>query len=155
MALWLVLPTSTTPIGGPDANGLSRDPSLLLPAFRARLEVLFARLRAQGFDPFLHEGYRTAARAAQLAKEGSGKAQSTHTYGIGADVISKSRGWKWPEFFVALGREAEALGMTWGGRWDTRVDQAHVQAVPVNKESMLVALAPTSRNAYAQKSMGA
>jgi peptidoglycan L-alanyl-D-glutamate endopeptidase CwlK len=140
--------SSTSNIGGPDKNGISRDPSLLLPAFAAKLAELFRRLRALGFDPLLYEGYRTPERAMMLAEKGSGTIDTLHTYGAAADIVSQSKLWDHPQFFQALGREAEALGMTWGGRFKSRVDMPHVQAVSAIDEGRLRALAPSQRNAF-------
>lgn len=139
--------------GGPDKNGLSRDPSLLLPSFAARVETLFQRLRARGFDPFLNEGYRTQARAAQLAAEGPGIVDSMHCYGAAADIKSFSRGFEWPEFFVALGQEAEKLGLTWGGRFPNG-DGPHVQALTVKAQPTFRALTASAREPFVKKSMG-
>jgi len=114
--------------GGPNTATLNRDPRMLLPSFVARLNLLFARMRALGWDPYLNEGYRTPERAAELAKDGSGIVDSMHSYGAAADIRSESAGWSNPQFFVDLGRESEALGLTWGGHWG---DANHVQAVSV------------------------
>jgi hypothetical protein len=122
--------------GRPDTATLSRDPKLLLPSFADTLEVLFQRMRARGFDPCLHEGYRTPARAAELDRQGKGKSDSLHIYGAAADIVSCSTQWSDPKFFRALGAEAEALGLTWGGRFMDG-DSNHVQAVPYEAENEL------------------
>lgn len=126
--------------GGPDKGGVSRDPKLLLPSFAAKLNILFARMRAAGWDPILNEGYRTPARAAELAKQGVGVADSMHSYGAAVDIISASRGWSNLAFFALLGQEAEALGLTWGGRF-SKVDRPHVQAIPVAQQAAFRKLA--------------
>ncbi len=36
---------------------------------------------------------------------------SRHLVGKAADIISKKRGWNWPEFYDALHVEAEKLGL--------------------------------------------
>jgi len=151
LLLWLLASRSYS-FGGPDKSGVSRDPSRLLPAFADRLELLFARLRARGFDPMLHEGYRTPARAAELARQKKGIVDSLHIYGAAADIVSKSTGWSNPAFFKALGQEAEAIGLTWGGRF-AEVDSTHVQAVPGKFENALRALAAPARDAYVARSM--
>lgn len=139
--------------GGPNRGEISRDPKLLLPAFAARLAVLFRRMRARGFDPMLFEGWRSPARAAALAAKGTGKLISTHTAGAGADIVSASKLWSDPAFFVALGQEAEAIGLSWGGRFHD-ADLNHVQAVSPKNEATLVAKAPAARNAYVASLLG-
>lgn len=120
--------------GGPNTATLNRDPRMLLPSFAARLNVLFARMRALGWKPFLNEGYRTPKRAAELAKAGSGIVDSLHMYGAAADIRDEVQGWNNPLFFEDLGRESQALGLTWGGHWG---DANHVQAVTVNEQAAL------------------
>jgi hypothetical protein len=156
--------------GGPDfRNGkgqlLSRDPAKLLPSFAARLEVLFQRLRARRhprtgfpFDPLLHEGRRERARAEGLAVEGVGSKNSLHIYGAAADIISKSKGWNDPEFFKALGEEARAVGLFWGGDWDDdgvrepgEDDQPHVQAVPATPKAQNELRASRTPDAVARR----
>jgi len=36
---------------------------------------------------------------------------SKHLVGKAVDIVSRSRWWAWPEFFLVLGREAEKEGM--------------------------------------------
>lgn len=84
----------------------------------------------------LWEGYRTPERAKLLAAQGVGVADSMHSYGAAVDIVSRSKLWSDPAFFAVLGQEAEALGMTWGGRF-SRVDRPHVQAVPYAAERAL------------------
>jgi len=147
-ALFLVLASGGAAVfGGPDQGEISRDPKLLLPAFATKLAELFRRMRARGFDPMLHEGWRSPARAAALAAKGTGKAISTHTFGAGADIVSASKLWSNPAFFVALGQEAEAIGLTWGGRFSD-ADLNHVQAVKTNDEAKLVATPTAQRDAF-------
>lgn len=159
--------------GGPDyRNGkgqlLSRDPAKLLPSFAARLELLFRRLRARKhprtglyFDPMLHEGRRERARAEGLAVEGVGSKNSLHIYGAAADIISKSKGWSDPAFFKALGEEARAVGLFWGGDWDGdgvrepgEDDQPHVQAVPATKAAQGELRASRTPDAVARRYLG-
>lgn len=126
----------------------------LLPAFAQRLRAVFAALVARGYDPYLHEGLRSRARAESLASDGSGIKDSMHIYGAAADVISASRHWEWPEFFAALGEESERLGLTWGGRF-ARKDLDHVQAVPVSMQPrMRAAASATAANDLAKKALG-
>lgn len=128
--------------GEPDdiQKGLSRDPNRLLPSFARKVEVLFQRLRARGLDPMLNEAYRTPERARRLAQAGTGIADSMHSYGAAVDIVDRRLYWNAPAFFRALGEEAEALGLTWGGRF-SRVDMPHVQAVPVKAQNAIRASA--------------
>lgn len=50
--------------------------------------------------------------------------QSAHNFGMGVDLMFVNGGFKgpWDEF----GREAEALGLVWGGRWKSK-DLNHVE----------------------------
>jgi hypothetical protein len=149
--------------GGPDsANGLSRDPDRLLPAFARRLNLLFSALRARGYDPMLNEGYRSPARALALSQpraDGSkppGIANSLHIYGAAADIISASSGFSNPAFFRALGEEADRLGLFWGGHFKSHLDTPHVQAVPGELDTQLRTLAARGGdiNAFAANQLG-
>ena len=118
---------------------LDRDPSKLAPAFADNLEKLFQRLRAQGFDPMLNEGYRSPERGDRLKSLGYSQAgaRSMHVWGAAADLISASGGWSDSEaMWQAMGPIAEDLGMIWGGRWSF-YDPAHVQGVEVNEQKRL------------------
>ena len=100
---------------------------------------LFARMEARGFQLALLEGYRSPDRQDMLADLGSNVTnargmQSRHQYGQAADiapmkdgrlVISERDPWAFAAY-QALGQEAEALGLTWGGRWNLR-DYGHVE----------------------------
>lgn len=121
------------------------DLAYLQPRFRAKIETLLARLHARGFDAIAWETYRTHARAKLLSKRGTGvkpRADGSipvgmHALGLAVDIVSKSKLWS-PRraFWDALGAEAEALGLTWGGRWK-RVDKPHVQAVRVGQQNAM------------------
>jgi len=136
--------------GGPDWRGISRDPRLLVPTFAAKLELVFQRMRALGFDPCLYEGYRTPARAAQLEEKGTGIAKSLHSYGGAVDITSCSKGWSDPAFFQALGKVVESLGLTWGGRF-SRGDMPHVQAVPADEPTQNAFRATVDRDAFVRR----
>lgn len=139
--------------GRADANGISRDPSLLLPAFADKVELLFQALRSRGFDPCLHEGFRTPQRAKQLAARGTGIEKSLHSYGAAVDIVSCEKLWDDPAFFAALGAEAEKLGLTWGGRF-SRVDSTHVQAVPSDEPTQNALRASNDPNSFVKKYIG-
>jgi hypothetical protein len=127
-----------------------RDDSMssLLPSFRHAVEVLCARMRARGYDPLVWETGRSAAREAALDSKGAGSSGvSMHRYGAAVDIVSKSRMWDWPEFYVELCEQAERLGLTSGHRWK-RVDSTHVQALPASQQALFRKLKPEQRDAF-------
>jgi hypothetical protein len=96
------------------------------------VDELLRRLKADGHDPVLWEGFRTFARAEELQRRGSGIVKSMHCYGIAADIIDRFHRWNArPPFWAALGKHADDLGLEWGGTWQ-RVDRPHVQALPAS-----------------------
>lgn len=150
---------SKTPgVASPDAGGgtLDRDPANLVPAFADKVEILFQRLRAAGFDPMLNEGLRTPERGRRLQELGYSQIgpKSTHVYGAAADILSKSGGWAGSEpLWQAMGPMAEDLGLIWGGRWGF-YDPAHVQAISTNVQREFRALNPDDRQAFVVADMG-
>lgn len=142
------LPAMQYSFGGEPLRGtIDRDPRKLIPSFAAKVETLFQRMRVLGFEPMLWEGYRSPERAAELAARGVGVATSMHCYGAAVDIVERTKLWSAPaSFWSALGEEAEALGLTWGGRF-TRADKPHVQAVPVREQAALRALTDDERRA--------
>jgi hypothetical protein len=128
------------------------DLEALHPTFRRKVEALLARMRADGFDPMVWETYRTPARAKLLSARGTGakpRADGSipigmHQLGLAVDIVSSSKRWSpKPTFWVALGKHAKALGLTWGGAWRNPKtgklgwDKPHVQAVPVRDQEAL------------------
>jgi hypothetical protein len=118
------------------------DLEALQPEFRRKVEALITRMQADGFDPMVWETYRTPARAKLLSKRGTGIAPRAdgsipigmHQLGLAVDIVSKSKLWTPPRaFWDALGAEAKALGLTWGGTWK-RVDKPHVQMIPIREQ---------------------
>lgn len=122
------------------------DINLLILPFRDKVKTLIQRLKNKGFDPVLRDSGRTAKEAAVFANKGTGILKSLHLTGAAADIISRSKGWSSPEFFQALGKEAKALGLTWGankkygGDFNTKNDQPHVQAIPIALQNQYRAL---------------
>ncbi len=137
--------------GGPSVRrGVDRDPKKLLPAFARKLNTLFKRMRARGYQPMLWEGQRSDERAAALSKKGTGIRLSMHRLGAAVDIVDGSTGNPWkasPGFWTALGQEAAKLGLTWGGSW-TKRDFPHVQALAVNQQAAFRRMTPTQRAAY-------
>ena len=127
-------------------RGVSRDPPLLLPGFAAKVESLFARMRAQGHDPMLWEGYRSPERAQKLSDKGTGIKMSMHCLGAAVDIVDEDDMWKaTPEFWDCLGDEAEALGLTVLYRNGRRRDRPHVQAIPVKDQSRFRGMTEAAR----------
>lgn len=129
----------------PPPTSLKRIASLdfLQPRFRAKVYELLRRLNAQGHDAIAWETYRTRARVKLLSDRGTGAKPladgsipiGCHEMGLAVDIVSKSKRWTpAPAFWTALGREAKALGLTWGGAWK-RVDKPHVQAIAVKEQA--------------------
>lgn len=121
------------------------DINLLLPSWRVQVQALLDRMKALGFVPVLFDGLRTAEEAKANALKHTGKADSMHCYGCAADLICAEHGWSCQankcKFFTTLGREAEAAGMTWGGRFHIGIhgfpDMPHVQGIPIKAQQRM------------------
>lgn len=109
------------------------DLNLLVPYFRERVERVFAAMRARGFDPVAFETLRTQERQTWLYGIGrthhkhrptvtKAKKVTKHGAGKAVDVISKKRGWNWPQFFTTLREEAEKEGVH-----VLNVEQCHIE----------------------------
>ncbi|MCX8053181.1 MAG: hypothetical protein N3B12_05185 [Armatimonadetes bacterium] len=95
--------------------------SSLWEPFRRKVERLLERMRGRGFDPIIFEAARSRQRQEWLYGVGrthhkgrkpvTWTMTSRHLVGKAADIVSKSRGWDWPEFFDALKSEASRLGL--------------------------------------------
>ncbi len=127
----------------------SDDVDLLLPSFAIVVRRLLDAMRARGFDPVPFDTLRTPKEAAKFATKGVGSRNSMHLYGAACDVICGAHGWDCREhkclFFGTLGSEAEALGLTWGGRFRDRTgrkrfDGPHVQACTVAQQGAVRAI---------------
>ncbi|WP_234004503.1 M15 family metallopeptidase [Chromobacterium vaccinii] len=116
-----------------------RDWARMDPAFVQDVLRVMERMKARGFPMVLLEGYRSAERQNKLAG-GSTKVtqakggESKHQYGLAADlapvrsgkvVISERDPWAM-QAYNALGEEAQAAGLTWGGVWSFR-DYGHIE----------------------------
>ncbi|GAA5786015.1 hypothetical protein GCM10007860_20480 [Chitiniphilus shinanonensis] len=123
----------------PSLATADRDWSKLDPRFTQAVLAVIARMEERGFPIVLLEGYRSPDRQDALADGGvmvtkARGGQSKHQYGLAADlapmrdgriVLSERDPWAW-EAYQALGEEAEAAGLTWGGRWSFK-DYGHVE----------------------------
>lgn len=130
-------------------RGVSRDPQLLLPGFAAKVESLFQRLKQQGHDAMLWEGYRSTERAQRLSDRGTGIKLSMHCLGAAVDIVDAEAMWKaTPEFWDAISDEAEALGLTVLYRNGRRIDRPHVQAVKVSDQNRFRAMTDAERRDF-------
>jgi hypothetical protein len=144
-------------------------PAGLVPPFREAVATLVQHLKAGGFKPHVHETYRSPKRAKELVDAGRSRARgglSMHCYGMAADIICADHLWSCEArdcaFYEALGREARALGMTWGGDWDgdgvTREqrehDLPHVQAVPFEAQAAVRRGKPKELTELAERYLG-
>lgn len=109
----------------------------LAPGFRALLRDLVARMERRGYELVLLEGLRGPGRQTALLARDATKAgpwESLHQYGHAGDFafrrgssLASSEADPWVrDAYLALGEEAEALGLTWGGRF-SRPDPCHVE----------------------------
>ncbi|HEY3499309.1 MAG TPA: M15 family metallopeptidase [Polyangiaceae bacterium] len=109
------------------------DVSVLLAPFRARVIALEGRMKALGFDPVIHETYRSPERAAMLARKGTGIKSSMHTFGVAVDFICGAHRWDCQkhgcDFFETYTEQAERCGLYAGGRWKKK-DWPHCQGIP-------------------------
>ena len=150
-------PASTAQWTG-DSAQWSQDKKLqsLKTSLRPKVESLITALQARNYQPKIVFAWRSIAVQLTLYKQGKSKVKfSFHNAQLrdgtpnayAADIIDARYAWS-PQaqtsgFWDALGVEAKALGLYWGGDWASFRDWAHVQSVPnselaaVKKESGL------------------
>ena len=123
---------------------------------RPKVTAVLQGLSRRGFQPKIHFAWRSVAVQLELFRMGSTKVKfSFHNAQFpdgtpnahAADVVDARYGWsnqaKISGFWLALGEEAHAQNLYWGGDWKTFRDWAHIQLVPnsmlagVRKESGL------------------
>jgi D-alanyl-D-alanine dipeptidase len=104
----------------------------LEPRFRDKVKLVFAAMEKLGMDPVAFETWRSEAR--QLWLYGVGRThdvgrkpvtwtkRSRHEDGRAVDVVSASRGWNWPEFYVQLGLCAQRFGLR-----TLKVERCHLE----------------------------
>ena len=100
----------------------NKDLHSLEPYVRDRVEAMMAAMRSRGFDPVVFEARRSLERQRWLygigrthsktRKPVTWTMKSKHIHGKACDIVSASRLWDWPEFFVALRQEARKVGLT-------------------------------------------
>ncbi len=131
----------------PSLNTANRDWALLDAVFVQKVLHIMEKLKARGYPMTLLEGYRSPERQDALAGQATlvTKAkggQSKHQYGLAVDLapvkngkvtISEKDAWAL-EAYQALGEEAHAVGLTWGGVWRFR-DYGHIEkSGPLHKQ---------------------
>lgn len=113
----------------------------LHPELASRVRALIEQLGANGIQVEIVQGLRTFAEQDALFAQGRTKkglvvtnargGQSNHNYGLAADLCPFNDGkpnWNAPgSIWVAIGAEAEKLGLQWGGNWKKFIDKPHVQ----------------------------
>lgn len=118
------------------------DLNRLLPSMKVAVQKLLEAMESEDLAPKVLETYRTPQRAGELVVKGTSKTKglSTHVYGAAADIccdnhLYECEKWGCP-FFQVLGREAERIGLVWGGRFPS-VDSVHVQGVTIAEQGQL------------------
>ncbi|MBV8048536.1 MAG: M15 family metallopeptidase [Paludibacterium sp.] len=123
----------------PSLAGADRDWNKLEPSFSQVVLHVMQRMSARGYQTMLLEGCRSPARQDRLAAQAvtvtkAKGGQSRHQYGFAADiafvrggkvVISERDSWAMAGY-QALGQEAQAAGLTWGGNWSFK-DYGHIE----------------------------
>lgn len=121
----------------------------LAPQFRAAIERVLDRMRADGHDPLVFETLRTDERQAFIYgfgrtwDDGRGvvthsesAADTWHGYGLAVDIVCNRTYWNASrQFWLSLGVAVRSEGLVWGADWngngrtdDERfVDRPHVQ----------------------------
>lgn len=112
----------------------------LNPQFRSKVVSVLAKLRGRGFQPKVFFGWRSVQVQQELVRLGRSTVRfSFHNAqrpdgtpnAYAADIVDQRWGWNPPAeangFWQALGDEAKALGLVWGGDWTTFKDVAHIQ----------------------------
>lgn len=147
-----------------DESRWSLEQKLAAASPRLRLPELLTRLRARGWRPLVVFSWRSLATQRELLRLGRTKVdfsfhnaldEHARPAALAADIVDARFGWGdevagseetagAAKFFAALGVEAKALGLTWGGDWSRTApiwaryglgwDPAHVQAA--NNDSL-------------------
>jgi hypothetical protein len=104
------------------------------PQLKEKVTELIAVLAGLGIEVRVVQGLRSFeeqnilfAKRPKVTNARGG--QSNHNYGLAVDLCPFKNGlpqWNDTSVFNSIGREAEKLGLEWGGRWKF-VDKPHVQ----------------------------
>jgi peptidoglycan L-alanyl-D-glutamate endopeptidase CwlK len=128
-----------------DSSKWSQEKKLrsLNPAFAEKVVQVLAALKKRGFQPSIFFGWRSVQVQLELVKKGNSTVKfsfhnAQHKDGTpnayAADVIDTRWGWsdgaERNGFWKALGEEARAVGLYWGGDWTSFKDWAHIQYYP-------------------------
>lgn len=111
------------------------------PELASRVRQAIENLEKAGMQIEVVQGLRTFAEQDALFAQGRTKpgkvvtnargGQSNHNYGLAVDVVPFANGkpnWEAPNsIWMAIGSEAEKLGMEWGGNWKKFIDKPHIQ----------------------------
>lgn len=112
------------------------------PELASRVRTLIEHLAANGMQVEVVQGMRTFAEQDALYAQGRTKkgqvvtkakgGQSNHNYGLAVDLCpftpDGQPNWNAPNsMWMAIGSEAEKLGLEWGGGWKKFIDKPHVQ----------------------------
>jgi peptidoglycan L-alanyl-D-glutamate endopeptidase CwlK len=111
------------------------------PELANRVRMLIDKMAQAGVQLEVVQGLRTIAEQNALFAQGRSKpgrivtnargGQSNHNYGLAVDLVPFTNGkpnWDAPNsIWMALGSEAETLGLEWGGGWKKFIDRPHVQ----------------------------
>lgn len=93
------------------------DIRLVDPVLQKKMIIIRDRMRVLGFDLIFYETLRTSSRQRMLFEIGrrgiggehivTNSIDSEHIHGRAVDCISKTRKWKWPEFYKELAKQAK------------------------------------------------
>jgi len=111
------------------------------PELARRIRIAIENLAKAGIQIEVVQGLRTFAEQNALFAQGRTKpgpvvtnargGQSNHNFGLALDVVPFTDGkpnWNAPNsIWMAIGGEAEKLGMEWGGNWKKFIDKPHIQ----------------------------
>jgi len=161
---WLRLANPTVPappnlaLWSGDSSRWSQNKKIasMKPELRPKVQAVVDALAKRDFKPKVFFGWRSVAVQLKLYEEGNSTVKfSFHNAqkpdgtpnSYAADIIDERYGWndeaQSSGFWKALGEEAKAQQLYWGGDWASFRDWAHVQLVPnselarVKKESGL------------------
>lgn len=115
-----------------------RSLDVLHPVVRTQLECMLDKQRKGGWKPLVQETRRSQPLQARYYAKGrtapgprvtnvKSVANGFHGFGMGADVISATKGWNDPKFFYWQAQHAETCGLMAGYFWKKFPDAPHVQ----------------------------